>query len=519
MKDWLKNIVLKILVIPILLILLFVPIITHNMPQEANFDATVYDDANILSPNTEAYITQLNNKYANYKRQPNLMIVTVSALPAPIDMYKYQVFNEMDLGDSGILVVLAINNKTYGVEIDADYKKNSFLLADLGEDFITDHMISLLQAELYDDFVIEVSDYIDDVLTADANGYYEQVLEKRNNLIIAVVGIAVAGGLVFVIVLLVRKYKEKKLKQDMRQDTAKSLNKMFDMYSPYLELFDDRTIIEDILQERYKDKHVADFKDKILTELYEILCQQYSVEFDKIGNPENKSLYIKKCKQINTFSKFKDLKLMSAHYIIQQVDESLKQKASYKETNQTNITKYFNEIASTLPADVVYETLNMVRQNTPLEEHLLTKEEIIDNFYLAVEAILMEQYSQQAFAQKQGSEYGKHSAFYKKDEMYKKLLTHEDRPACNIPWSEKKQWIDSLFWDYIAEKSKEAKQKHYEHLEAVERYEDAKRKLAESERIRREESLIYTPQQADDEDDNDTTTFKFPLGTGFSGRW
>ena len=220
MKDWLKNIVLKILVIPILLILLFVPIITHNMPQEANFDATVYDDANILSPNTEAYITQLNNKYANYKRQPNLMIVTVSALPAPIDINKYQVFNEMDLGDSGILVVLAMNNKTYGVEIGADYKKNSFLLADLGEDFITDHMISLLQAELYDEFVIEVSDYIDDVLTADANGYYEQVLEKRNNLIIAVVGIAVAGGLVFVIVLLVRKYKEKKLKQDMRQDTA-----------------------------------------------------------------------------------------------------------------------------------------------------------------------------------------------------------------------------------------------------------------------------------------------------------
>ena len=72
MKDWLKNIVLKILVIPILLILLFVPIITHNMPQEANFDATVYDDANILSPNTEVYIAQLNNKYANYKRQPPL---------------------------------------------------------------------------------------------------------------------------------------------------------------------------------------------------------------------------------------------------------------------------------------------------------------------------------------------------------------------------------------------------------------------------------------------------------------
>lgn len=525
MPEFLKRDIIKKVVIPILMVLLFVPIIMYNMPQEANFNATVYDDAGVLSQSTEAYITQLNNKYNGYERQPQLIFVTVDSLVAPIDLYKHQVFNELGLGDSetdcGILFVLAINNRTYGMEVGDGFKNNTLLMQDLTEDFLTDHMIALLQAEMYDDFVIEVSNYIDEVLRDDEHGYYDAALEERNMIITAIVVIIVLAGATYVTVRIVRKLRKCKVEKEAREDSLNTVELFIKKYNDHLELFGaERAIFEDILRDRFKDTQPAEIKYQMLDELYanyENFCIRL---FNKQGDSAHKDLYIERWRQENPLSNYEKLKLVSVHDIIQKVEAEEAQSLALVEQNKNNITQIFNGLANTLPPDIVYETLDMVRRQTPLDKRLLSREEIIDNIYLASEAIQMETYSQEAFQQIQGKDYRNLYSFYKSKDMYLKLIQAPNRPECNIPWSEKKRWIDQVFWGYIQDVTVAARKSKEENDALAVKIEEQRRRIEELERQRREEAMnSFMDHQEDEDDDDDGGGISFPLGNGFSGHW
>lgn len=142
-------------------------------------NAWVYDEAQVISSETEEYIQDLNeNVFAAYRDKPQVAFVVVNTWPYDVDQYKLDLFNELGVGtideNCGMLFLLAVDAREYAFEIGDGFKEGSLLRKDLEADFISEDMKDAAREGDYDRFVLLVAQYLDRLMADAENGVYEQ---------------------------------------------------------------------------------------------------------------------------------------------------------------------------------------------------------------------------------------------------------------------------------------------------------------------------------------------------------
>lgn len=171
-----KKVAFVLAVVVILGSLMGVPVLAA----ENEFgNAWVYDEAQMVSDETEEYIRALNEDvFAGYQDRPQLAIVVVNDLPYNMDSYKQDLFNEFGVGTAeencGMLFLLAINDREYAIEIGDGFEKGSLLRKYLEKDFITEDMKDALRAGDYDSVVRGVARYLEGLMADEENGVFAQ---------------------------------------------------------------------------------------------------------------------------------------------------------------------------------------------------------------------------------------------------------------------------------------------------------------------------------------------------------
>lgn len=174
---------LSLFFVILFLLTMLVPIVARAAESESIAveygNEWVYDEAQVVSDKTEAYIKHLNETvFANYKNKPQLAIMVINDLPYNMDQYKLDTFNDYGVGTAeencGMLFVFAINDREYGLEIGDGFAPGSFLRADLETDFVTAEMKSYLKAEDYDTAIMMIVQHLAELMTDQENGVYAQ---------------------------------------------------------------------------------------------------------------------------------------------------------------------------------------------------------------------------------------------------------------------------------------------------------------------------------------------------------
>lgn len=178
----------RIFTIICITILIFI----NTTPVFAKGNEWVYDEPQVISEETENYIKNLNeNLFVNYKNKPQLAFIVIKDLPCNIDTYKLDMFNEYGVGTAeencGMLFVLAVNDRKYGLEIGDGFEKGSLLRKDLETDFISDEMKSALREEDYDTVVLEIAKHLEKLMADEENGIYIQKSQEAVNNVISLI--------------------------------------------------------------------------------------------------------------------------------------------------------------------------------------------------------------------------------------------------------------------------------------------------------------------------------------------
>lgn len=483
MKEAIQKEIIRRAIIPILIVLLFAPFIYYNLPQQANFDATVYDDAEILSANTEAYVTQLNNRYTKYNDTPRLVVVTMQRPVGPIELYAHQVFNELGLNDNkhgcGLLFIVTKNGE-YFLQYGEGFEQNPILEQNISQDFVTEEMYALLEAGLYDDFIIESVNCIDTILRDNESGVYKEALTKRNTMLIVIGVVFVAVIASYVIERIIKKKKEEKLQAAEREESEQALQQLLEKYNEHMLLFGaEKDIIVDILKERFLKRPASEINSVFFQALYE-LYESYCVRlFEFEGKKEYTKLYKEKWQELNPIGEYQKLNIVSAQMVVEKVHSEQEEKAKIANTNKASIVSVFSNIASLLPAETAYEALNIVKQHTPLGDKILSTEEIQDNLYFAVEVINME-HPANLFIDKNSREGPvRYHTLYKKEKAYLELVTSSTRPPSHIAWEDKKKWLDNMLQQYIQKEINIAISHEKEFRQKMQQYQDWNSEYAE----------------------------------------
>ena len=95
-----KNIVrlFAIALAVIMMLAMATPLIAHAAEADNYVNEWVYDEPQVVSAETEAYIASLNETFAGYQNKPQLLIMIINKLPYNIDDYKLDMFNEYGVG-------------------------------------------------------------------------------------------------------------------------------------------------------------------------------------------------------------------------------------------------------------------------------------------------------------------------------------------------------------------------------------------------------------------------------------
>lgn len=164
----------------------------------------VYDETNSLSEETIEFINNLNNVIDN-----QYAVYITDTIEGNMDSYKLKLFNELGVGDtisnSGILFVLATEDKSYGIEIGDGF--SGPLREAFETDFVSEVAIVELRAGAWDRAVYKVSERVaKNIITITPSGSTEstQITEDKiietTNKLMGIVGAAILGFIVISII-------------------------------------------------------------------------------------------------------------------------------------------------------------------------------------------------------------------------------------------------------------------------------------------------------------------------------
>ncbi len=119
---------------------------------EASNEFYVYDEANLLSDETEQFIIDVNKHYEDTNEQPQVVVATVDSLQGvTIEEYTVELFEKWEIGssdlDNGVLILLSAEEREIRFEIGYGLEG---ALTDSGTGAILDRNIDALSNDDYD---------------------------------------------------------------------------------------------------------------------------------------------------------------------------------------------------------------------------------------------------------------------------------------------------------------------------------------------------------------------------------
>ena len=331
----------------------------------------VYDDAQVISSETEEYIKNLNeNVFACYTNKPQLAFIIINDLPYDIEKYKLDMFNKFGVGTAeencGMLFVFAINDREYALEIGDGFEKGTLLRKDLETDFISEDMKNSLRAGDYDSVVRQVAQHLEGLMTDEENGVYEEreaekaaeeaereaelavkaaelaeleakIEESLRNIGLALCVLCPAVGLVVLIVHLVKKNIRKKWIHELCQQNYKYLrmaNTDEEKFAKYFKYICSETSYS----------HRAEMESEFLPVLYDYyITHQKRALKQTAPRKENLSLYEERLIHVNSFEAFEKCRLVALNQITYEVDAEEDQKEENKKKSAELVEVFFKE--------------------------------------------------------------------------------------------------------------------------------------------------------------------------------
>lgn len=342
----------------------------------ANGNEWVFDEPQVISEETENYIKNLNeNVFPTYKNKPQLGILFVNQLPSgcTIDEYKLEQFNLYGVGTAeencGMLFVFSLTDRAYGFEIGDGYRKGSFLRQELETDFITEDMKNLLRAEDYDSVVMKITQHIEQIMSDEENGVYNQreiaykeeqarQAEAISNfmdnvisftfklLVILVSAVASLTGIKFLYKLFT-KAKRRKVTRNL-----------LDKHRKYVELTetDTETLFHNLVEEKedvpndtYENEFLRYLYDYYVEtqfkKLYAIAKETYKGKYDEHSVLLNKyaDAYQKRFRDVNDFERFERLSVMNCDEIVLYMDKEIERIENTNKDNRKRINDYIQQ--------------------------------------------------------------------------------------------------------------------------------------------------------------------------------
>lgn len=341
--------------------------ICNCVPVFAKDTDWVYDEVGVVSDDTINYVTNLNeNVFPNYKNKPQLGIYIVDKLPEgyTMDEYKLEVFNHYGVGtkdeNCGLLFVMAISDRKYGLEIGDGFAKGSLLRRDLETDFITNDMKNLMRNGDYDHAILQIVQHLECIMSDEENGIYAareaEAIQKQaeaiqnqeekarqfiNSLKFLGIG-ALVIGIATIITFVVKERKFKKYVNYLIENYSFLVKYVIDKNNTEEKLKDDLYkcyFIKDILGANCNSLTESEFLHFIYNEyknnMYIQLKMQH-LDWDSI-------CYKEAIDKINNFDNFVKNDITDLDDIIKKVDEAEKRKFDIHNQNADNIAKYINE--------------------------------------------------------------------------------------------------------------------------------------------------------------------------------
>ena len=364
----------------------------------------VYDEPDVISQTTEEYIKNLNEAvFPNYKNKPQLAFIVIEELPTSdwskmsINEYKLMMFNELGVGtkeeNCGMLFVISINDRSYGLEIGNGYVKGSALRKAMETNFITDEMKTLLQSNNYDFVILQIAKHLELIMKNEEDGVYarqEAEAESRANAIaeswkvtetkatkiwLTFLFVLIGGIVGFVAIWYIYQYisKGKRNRQllytlDQNYAYLNIIGITPEMAKQYIDMY-------------YTDVSIEEILDNLIEILHQIYIKKEAEQLKKDCPIENHyEQYIKYLKQINDVTAFKNKQLTDIYDITYHVDQEEKRKAELLNENKKHIVAFWNSHIHMVENPAIHQGLKTELFKCLRDDRVITENELKEVF-------------------------------------------------------------------------------------------------------------------------------------------
>lgn len=164
----------------------------------------VYDDQNVVSDSTIAYIETMNQKFEDKNIKSKFAIVISDKLPDNYDEYVKSLFLEYEMSYAensyDVLLYMALEDKRYDIEYGGGFVNGTLIYDDLVLAMIGEGVKNLLYDEQYDEAVLKIATYFNQIMDNQYNGIYaeREIRNEKYKFIFAFILIALMVTVVLV---------------------------------------------------------------------------------------------------------------------------------------------------------------------------------------------------------------------------------------------------------------------------------------------------------------------------------
>lgn len=210
------------IVVWVLIFALVLSLIAMVASAESVSDTWVYDESDYISELTEKHIEEINTNRQRTNQHNNLAVVLLDEVDRN-DMKNRasSLFTKygLDYGDDSydVLVLLSIKNKVYHIEYAKGYETNNSIYRDLTSRMIGEDVTALLDVEKYDQAIISVGDYFNEMMCNLQSGEYgrrEAVSSKASAIYKIVLATILASVMTISIILFAMNERKRAIDKD-----------------------------------------------------------------------------------------------------------------------------------------------------------------------------------------------------------------------------------------------------------------------------------------------------------------
>ena len=512
------------LVLAIILALSFlVPLVAHAAENEGYGNRWVYDEAQVISAETEAYIQTLNEEvFANYANKPQLAFIILKDLPYNMDSYKMDMFNEYGVGTAtenhGMLFVFAINDREYGLEIGDGFVKGSILRQDLEADFITDSMKNSLREGDYDTVVYQVAEHLANLMADEENLVYAQKEEaaaaKRAEeqaeaearhaqfekaipwILGGFLAIVAIGSVGYVVSQIVASHKKEKQYNELAQRYARHFALLGEKEATGRDIMKQK-----MLDIEYGCDNPGCFEDDFVRNLHTLYLTYQESLLREMGHEDRYKKYVNELERRNDYHAFNEYRLASLEDIVKEIDREEDEKLATRNENKQRIKEFWKANEARVKNENIYNYLVISFDKFVYDSRLVTQAELERHFVQKMKELNFE-YECDRFCDENGDLI--RSRDFDRKKFYSELAKSSHGRQYRYSPSYNNYWMRSYLIQHM-----NSQRKLRQHQEAEARREAQRQKAAAARQTQRSHNSSFG------------TGFRggFTSGGGFSGGW